>query len=198
MSSLKFYIVIPAHNEESTIGLTLESLTQQTSNDTVGIAGGLVFIEKNNRWIYENIASKQHVRGPVKAYRKGCFKAIGGLRASIGWDTVDTLLAKYHKWSVVTDTSLSVKHLKSTGNTYTKRSKYLQGEALYKMRYGFWVMLITALKIAFKKRSFMIFINYIKGYYKAKSNRYDFLVSEKEGQFIRRLRWQGIWKAIGL
>ena len=117
---------------------------------------------------------------------------IGGLKRSIGWDTVDTLLAKYKGWQVVTDQTLHVKHLKPTGKTYNTTAKYLQGEALYKMRYGFCITFISALKLADKKRSFNVFKNYIVGYFKAKYNKIDFLVSKAEGKFIRSLRWRGV------
>ena len=53
-----------------------------------------MYILKRNKWIYENISSKNHVRGPIKAYRKECFIDIGGLKAHVGWDTLDVLLAK--------------------------------------------------------------------------------------------------------
>lgn len=162
------------------------------SDKTIGIAGGLAYIKKDHTWIYENVANKNHVRGPFKAYRKACFKQIGGLKPSIGWDTVDTLLAKYNNWQVVTDQTLHVKHLKPTGKTYNTAAKYLQGEALYKMRYGFCITLISALKLALKKRSFYVFKNYIIGYFQAKFNRLEFLVSKKEGKFIRDLRWRGV------
>lgn len=162
------------------------------SDKSVGIAGGLAYIKKEHEWVYENIANKTHVRGPFKAYRKACFKAIGGLKPSIGWDTVDTLLAKYHNWKVVVDESLCVKHLKPTGNSYNKTSKHLQGEAMYKMRYGFVITLISALKLSYKKRSFTLFKNYLVGYFKAKKARKAFLVSKDEGKFIRQLRWKGI------
>lgn len=52
---------------------------------------------------------------------------------------------------MVVDESLCVKHLKPTGNSYNKASKYLQGEAMYKMRYGFVITLISALKLSYKK-----------------------------------------------
>ncbi|MFV0564580.1 MAG: glycosyltransferase [Flavobacteriaceae bacterium] len=167
-----------------------------TQNPKAGIVGGLAYIEKNNTWVYENIADKTHVRGPFKAYRKACFKAIGGLRKSIGWDTADTLLAQYHGWEIVTEQSLHVKHLKPTGQTYTKASKYLQGEAMYKMRYGLAITAIAALKMAYKKQNFKIFQNYITGYFKAKRNNMTFIVSKEEGLFIRRLRWKGIFNKL--
>ena len=162
------------------------------SNPKLGMASGFCYIEKDNAWILENLTNKDHIRGALKAYRKECFNQIGQLKPSMGWDTVDELLAKYNGWEILTDESLHVKHLKPTGQSYNKASKYLQGEAMYKMRYGFWITLISALKLAYKKRSFQMFRDYMSGYFKAKSNNVEFLVSEEEGKFIRDLRWKGI------
>ncbi|WP_298238476.1 glycosyltransferase family 2 protein [uncultured Algibacter sp.] len=277
---MDFYIIIPAHNEESSIGLTLDSLTNQTllpkrvvvvndnstdntqdiveayvekyswislinnissnqhlpgtkiinafykgydsldnnydvickydadlifpnnyleqlsfhfNNDKeLGMASGFCYIEKNSDWVLENLTRKDHIRGALKAYRKACFLEIGKLKPSMGWDTVDELLVKYYKWHILTDESLHVKHLKPTGISYNKASKYLQGEAMYKMRYGFIITLLSALKLAYKKGSFHLFIDYMAGYFKAKREKIKFLVSEDEGKFIRNLRWKGI------
>ncbi len=162
------------------------------SKKTLGMTSGFCYIEKNNTWILENLTNKDHIRGALKAYRKDCFEQIGQLKASMGWDTVDELLAKYHGWEILTDESLHVKHLKPTGKSYNKASKYLQGEAMYKMRYGFWITSISALKLAFKKNKIRLFKDYISGYFKAKSNHSEYLVSAEEGKFIRNLRWKGI------
>ena len=279
---MNIYIVIPAHNEESSIGLTLESLVKQTVppkqvvvvndnstdntqnivsayakkhpfitlinntssqahlpgskiikafykglealdedydiickfdadlifplnyleqiskhfslNTKLGMAAGFCYIDKNSKWILENLTNKDHIRGALKAYRKDCFIQIGKLKPSMGWDTVDELLAKYYGWQILTDESLHVKHLKPTGISYNKASKYLQGEAMYKMRYGFTITLISAIKLAYKKRSLSLFKDYISGYFKAKKARIEPLVSIKEGQFIRKLRWKGMLK----
>jgi glycosyltransferase involved in cell wall biosynthesis len=163
------------------------------ANATLGMASGFCYIEKDHNWVLENLTNKDHIRGALKAYRKDCFLQIGKLKPSMGWDTVDELLAKYHGWEILTDESLHVKHLKPTGQSYNEASKYLQGEAMYKMRYGFWITLISALKLAYKKGSFRLFREYMSGYFKAKSNKTEFLVSENEGKFIRNLRWKGIW-----
>ncbi|MFP4847150.1 glycosyltransferase family 2 protein [Winogradskyella sp. PE311] len=164
------------------------------TNTKLGMASGFCYIEKDEKWILENLTNKDHIRGALKAYRKECFKQIGKLKASMGWDTVDELLAKFHGWEILTDETLHVKHLKPTGESYNKASKHLQGEAMYKMRYGFWITLISALKLAYKKGSFRLFRNYMSGYFKAKSNASEFLVSELEGKFIRDLRWKGVFK----
>jgi len=277
---LNFYIIIPAHNEQDSIGLTLESLVNQThlpkkivvvndnstdktrdivetysknnsfinlinttstdehlpgskiinafyrgfntvdedydvickfdadlifpsdyleklkahfqNNNRLGMASGFCYIEKNNQWVLENLTRKDHIRGGLKAYRKECFIEIGKLKTSMGWDTVDELLAKFYKWEILTDDSLQVKHLKPTGINYNKASKYMQGEAMYKMRYGFTIALISALKLAYRKKSFSLFKDYMSGYFKAKKNKIEFLVSEEEGKFIRNLRWKGM------
>tara|TARA_R110002049_G_scaffold206269_1_gene376798 strand:+ start:43363 stop:44214 length:852 start_codon:yes stop_codon:yes gene_type:complete len=162
------------------------------ANNKLGMASGFCYIEKNGNWILENLTRKDHIRGALKAYRKACFLQIGKLKPSMGWDTVDELLAKYYGWDILTDDALHIKHLKPTGISYNKASKYLQGEAMYKMRYGFLITCISALKLAYKKGSFALFKDYIAGYFKAKKEQVAFLVSEEEGQFIRDLRWKGI------
>ena len=162
------------------------------NNNKLGMAAGFCYIEKEKNWVLENLTRKDHIRGALKAYRKACFLQIGKLKPSMGWDTVDELLAKYYGWEITTDTSLQVKHLKPTGVNYNKASKYLQGEAMYKMRYGFIITCVSALKLAYKKRSFTLFKNYIAGYFKAKKEKVNFLVSEDEGKFIRSLRWKGM------
>jgi len=280
LRALNFYIVIPAHNEQDSIGLTLDSLVRQTllpkqivlvndnstdgtqdiidsytskypwiqlvntkssnehlpgskiinafykgfevldndydvickfdadlifpsnylekiaahfkSNERLGMVSGFCFIEKNGQWVLENLTNKDHIRGALKTYRKNCFIQIGKLKPSMGWDTVDELLAKYYKWDILTDDTLHVKHLKPTGLSYNAASKYLQGEAMYKMRYGFKITLISAIKLAFKKHRFSLFKDYMGGYFEAKKNKLPFLVTEEQGVFIRKLRWKGI------
>lgn len=171
----------------------LEQLAKHfKANEQLGMASGFCYIEKNDEWILENLTRKDHIRGALKAYRKTCFNQIGKLKPSMGWDTVDELLAKYYGWHILTDEALHVKHLKPTGISYNKASKFLQGEAMYKMRYGFPITLVSALKLAYKKGSFALFKNYMFGYFKAQKNKSPFLVTKDQGDFIRKIRWNGI------
>lgn len=182
-------IIFPKHYIESVAHIF-------SADESVGVAGGLPYILKNDKWIYETVASKNHVRGPIKSYRKACFKNIGGLKNSIGWDSVDVLLAQFNGWKVQTDKNLHVKHLKPTGKTYAKNTKYLQGEALYKMRFGIILTLISAAKSAYNKKSFPYLKNAFLGYLKAKSSNTERIVTKEEGKFIRQLRWKNIFKKI--
>jgi hypothetical protein len=160
------------------------------------MASGILYVKKNDKWLFEKVSSKKHVRGPIKSYKKECFKQIGGLKESIGWDTVDVLLAKYNKWKVITNENLIVKHLKPTGLNYNKSAKYLQGEALYKMRFGVVLSLLSALKRAYnlKSISYLVFIKI--GYLISVLSSKKRIVNKKEGIFIRKLIWKNIFKKV--
>jgi glycosyltransferase involved in cell wall biosynthesis len=160
------------------------------SDNRIGMAGGFCYIEKNNEWILENLTDKNHIRGALKAYRKETFKQIGGLKAEMGWDTVDELLCKFYHWKVVTDATLHVKHLKPTGANYNKTARYKQGEAFYSLGYGFLITAIASAKLAMMKKKPSLFIDYINGFWKAKSAKKPLLVTQEQAKFIRNYRIQ--------
>ena len=157
---------------------------------TIGMAGGFAYIEKNGQWVLENLTDKDHIRGAFKAYRKACFQQIGNLKPAMGWDTVDELLSKYYGWKVVTDASLIVKHLKPTGANYNKTARYKQGEAFYTLGYGFLITSIASAKLAMMKKKPLLFLDYIKGFVKAKSAKTPLLVTEEQAKYIRKYRLQ--------
>ena len=158
------------------------------SDERIGMVGGFAYIEKNGDWILENLTDKDHIRGAFKAYRKATFEQIGGLKPAMGWDTVDELLCKFYNWRVVTDETLKVKHLKPTGANYNKTARYKQGEAFYTLGYGFLITTIASAKMALMKRKPLLFFDYIKGYWKAKSGKKPLLVTEEQAKFIRNYR----------
>jgi len=154
----------------------------------IGMAGGFAYIEKNGEWILENLTDKDHIRGAFKAYRKACFEQIGNLKPAMGWDTVDELLSKFYGWKVVTDASLIVKHLKPTGANYNKTARYKQGEAFYTLGYGFLITSIASAKLAMMKKKPLLFLDYIKGFWKAKAAKTHLLVTTEQAKFIRNYR----------
>jgi glycosyltransferase involved in cell wall biosynthesis len=176
-------LIFPPHYFE-TISTHFESDAQ------VGMAGGFCYIEKNGDWILENLTDKDHIRGALKAYRKETFKQIGGLKPEMGWDTVDELLCKFYNWKVVTNETLHVKHLKPTGANYNKAARFKQGEAFYRLGYGFWITAIASLKLAWLKKKPLLFVDYLKGYWKAKSAHKPLLVTAEQARFIQNYRWR--------
>ena len=159
-------------------------------DETIGMAGGFAYIEKNGNWILENLTDKDHIRGAFKAYRKKCFADIGGLKPAMGWDTADELLSKFYGWKVVTNENLKVKHLKPTGANYSKAARYKQGEAFYTLGYGFWITAIASAKLALMKRKPLLFLDYVKGFWMAKNRKATMLVNKEQTQFIRNYRFK--------
>ena len=163
----------------------------------VGVAGGFAYEqEADGSWQLNHPMNKNHVRGAFKAYTKDCFEAIGGLKNAMGWDTVDELLAQYHGFEIHTNEALKAKHLRPLGNAYNAKAKLLQGKAMYRLRYGFWISAIASIKMAYKQNKPKAFFHNLKGFFKAKREKAPFLVSKEEGIFIRALRWNGIKKKL--
>ena len=160
------------------------------SDDKIGMAGGFCYIEKNGDWVLENLTDKDHIRGALKAYRKEAYKQIGGLKPAMGWDTVDELLCKFYNWKVITDASLHVKHLKPTGASYNKAARYKQGEAFYSLGYGFFITAVASLKLASRKGKPFLFLDYIIGFWKAKSSGKHLFVTSEQAKWIRKYRWK--------
>lgn len=161
-----------------------------SKNNRIGMVGGFAYIEKNNEWILESLTDKDHIRGAFKAYRKDCFLEIGGLKPAMGWDTVDELLCRFYGWQIITLEDLKVKHLKPTGATYDQSARYKQGEAFYTLGYGFIITTIASLKLALRKQKPLLFIDYLKGFFKAKNNKTPLLVTTEQAKFIRKYRWK--------
>ena len=171
----------------------LETLqTYYLQNPQMGMCGGICSIEKDGKWLKENLTNKNHLRGALKSYRKECFEAIGGLKEAMGWDTVDELLAQYHGWELLVVEDLLVKHLRPTASRYNSQAQYMQGGMFYRLRYGGVLSFLASAKLAYKKRSLRLFWDYMKGYFKAKKEKQPFLVTPEEGKWICAYRWRHI------
>ncbi|NNF20277.1 MAG: glycosyltransferase family 2 protein [Flavobacteriaceae bacterium] len=175
-----------------------EKISHVFKNDSeVGVAGGFIYEEnREGEWKLNHPMNRDHVRGAIKAYSKNCFKAIGGLKNAMGWDTIDELLAQYHGFRIITLDELHVKHLRPLGKAYNKKARLLQGMAMYQMRYGFLITVIASLKMAWKLKDPLIFLLNMQGFFKAYDIKAPFLVSQDEGAFTRALRWRNIRKKL--
>lgn len=170
-------------------------------NSKAGMVSGIVKIKKSvfekklafdfkdekRQWIFENISSKNHVRGPIKSYRKECFESMNGLRPVLGWDNIDVMLAKKHGWEVVTIKDLWVKHLRPTAYKYKKQKAEKLGEYFYNIGLSFPLTLISSGKSALKNKSISEFLITMKSFLRQKG---ESSLSKEEIQYIRNLRWR--------
>lgn len=160
-----------------------------TSNDRLGLASGLLYIQKNQDWVYEQIAKKQKVRGPIKLYRQECFEQIQGLSPCLGWDSIDQWLAQYWGWEVQTFPALKVHHLKATAQAYSQEQLGNQGLAFAHMGYGFWLSLISLLKLGMHYKNPRMVLSGLFNYWQ---NRKALMITQKQAKFIRKSLWRSM------
>ena len=142
-----------------------------------------------NEWTFENLSSKNHVRGPIKSYRKELFLKMKGLRAVLGWDNIDVMLCKMHGFETVTLQELWVKHLRPTAYNYKSQKAQKLGEYFYNIGLNFPLAAISSAKSSWKNKSVSEFFITMKSFLKQKNPR---VLSQEEISFIRNLRWKEI------
>ena len=142
-----------------------------------------------NEWTFENLSSKNHVRGPIKSYRKELFLKMNGLRAVLGWDNIDVMLCKMHGFETVTLQELWVKHLRPTAYKYKSQKAQKLGEYFYNIGLNFPLAAISSAKSSWKNKSVSEFFITMKSFLKQKNPR---VLSQEEIAFIRNLRWKEI------
>ena len=149
------------------------------------------FRDEKKQWVFENISSKNHVRGPIKSYRKECFQEMNGLRPVLGWDNIDVMLAKKNGWEVLTIKDLWVKHLRPTAYKYKTQKAEKLGEYFYNIGLSLPLAVISSGKSSLKNRSIAEFLLTMKSFLIQKGERN---LSKEEIKYIRNLRWSQIFK----
>lgn len=110
-------------------------LSEFEINPHLGIAGGGLYEKPDGRnWVL--MTSKDHVRGCTKIYRYTCFKEIGGIVSSMGWDGIDEWKALSLGWKIRSFLETEIYHYRYTGAaTGYLKSWIEQGNGAYRMGY---------------------------------------------------------------
>lgn len=164
------------------------------NNPEYGLVGGLLYIEKNGEWVYEGNSNKHHVRGPMKAYRKECFLAIGGLRETLGWDNIDSILLENLGWKEVVLPELHVKLIKIKGADYTVKPSDYYGKYFYFLGLNRFLAYIASSKEAMKSKSVSFFLQIVKSYENCRSQKLELKISKAEQKIINDQRWNALKK----
>ena len=144
------------------------------------------FKDEKSQWKFENLSSKNHIRGPIKSYRKECFQDMNGLRPVLGWDNIDVMLAKKNGWEIVTIKDLWVKHLRPTAFQYKNQKAEKLGEYFYNIGLNLPLTIISSGKSSLKNKSVSEFFTTMKSFLKQRGDR---SLSMEEIKYIRNLRW---------
>lgn len=164
------------------------------NNQGYGLVGGLLYVEKEGNWIYEGNSNKHHVRGPMKAYRKECFVQMGGLRETLGWDNIDSILLEHLGWKEVVLPELHVKLIKVKGADYTIRPADYYGRYFYFLGLSRFLAYIAASKEAMKSKSPSFFFDIVKAYESCKSKKLELKITEEEQRAVNDQRWKMLKK----
>ena len=165
------------------------------ADERVGIAGGQLTTRVGDRWRREDIADEGHILGAFKSWRAACFADIGGLRRTIGWDSIDEMLARYHGWSVGFDPTLEIRHHRPI-HTHTGLGRVHRriGAGWYKSRFGWWVTVFSAVKAGLRTPNPVAnTLAVLEGFIRAWMAGAPFVVTPEEGRFFRRLRWKTLF-----
>ncbi len=106
-------------------------LFEFAKDETLGIAGGGLYVERNGSLELEKVPH-YHVRGGVKMYRRKCLEQIGILSTTMGWDTIDEIYAWKHGWRTRSFFDNRVIHKRPTGNGLSlKEISWQRGKGEY-------------------------------------------------------------------
>ena len=172
----------------------IKEIAQQFKNNpSIGLCGGVCGLVKQGEVKLESKTNLDHVRGALKAYRKDCFKQIGGLVNRMGWDSIDEYKARYHNWKVKVIPDLMVAHLKETNiKTGHTRASFKNGIMLYTIRFDIPLLMTNVLKRLLWKPYIIQGIAILCGYFYAFLFREEKIIDKKLGRFIRKYRYSKI------
>lgn len=157
----------------------------------LGIAcGGIV--ERVGDQLVELRHEPEMVFGAIKCWRRECFKMVGGLELSVGWDGIDVFQAIRHGWktAVLPDPALTVLHLRRMGTSHKSilHGCSRRGRALrYNRSHPVWVMGSVAYRM-FDRPYIVAGMCVLAGYCLATIRRTPRIADAGFGTFLRQ--WQ--------
>jgi biofilm PGA synthesis N-glycosyltransferase PgaC len=166
----------------------------------LGMCGGRMYCGKDGN-LKPELHPAFHVRGPIKLYRRECWKAIGGLIKAPGWDTLDEVQANRFGWRTITFDEIKVLHLRPTGAVQgVWRDGVKMGRAAYICGYHPLFMMMKCVKRTFSKPYVLSSLahgyGFVSGYFKNVTQFQDrALIRYLRKQQLRRLfLLDSIWK----
>ena len=170
-------------------------------NEKLGIGGGSVYCWNNGELVEECSSDAAfHVRGACKIYRAACWRDIGALITSPGWDTFDEIKANMLGWTTRRFKDWRVIENKPTGSADGAwKTSIKDGRANYIVGYHPLFMLLKCLRRMFHHyyglEALGLGYGFISGYLKGVPQIKDRqLINYLRQQQIRRLLYRNsLW-----
>lgn len=134
----------------------------------LGLAGGLLLERTPSGWEIDVAPEAYHVRGALKCYTRACFEAIGGIRETLGWDTIDEVYARMHGFHTRSIVGLVGKHHRPLASADgVLRGKVRYGETFYLLHFPLPWVLLRSVKTCAERPRGLSGIAFLSGYLKA-------------------------------
>ena len=142
-------------------------LDRFAADPSLGIAGGVLVEDHDGVWKRIPIPA-YHVHGAVKLYRRPCFDDIGGVRDTLGWDTIDETYARLHGWQTISFADIIGRHHRHWGSADGRlRGRARHGVCAWICGYGPTWIALRSLKLAAAKPRVLSGFAFAFGYARA-------------------------------
>jgi poly-beta-1,6-N-acetyl-D-glucosamine synthase len=128
-----------------------------------------------------------HVPGAITVYRRSCFDEIGGVRGSLGWDSVDEILARMQGFTTRSYEDVAATHLRPTGAVSgVVRGRARHGRAAWIVHYPIYFVLLRSLKLAGLKPRPILGLAFLWGFASAGARGVPRVADAHFRSFVRR------------
>jgi glycosyltransferase involved in cell wall biosynthesis len=142
-------------------------LAQFDLNPKLGIAGGDLVERVDDGWRRIAIPA-HHVHGALKLYSRACFEAVGGVRNTLGWDTIDEVTARALGYHTRSYRDIVVKHHRHWGSADgTLRGRARHGRAAWILGYTPTWATVRSLKLMTVRPMGVSGLSFLYGYVQA-------------------------------
>jgi hypothetical protein len=186
--------------------LTFESdfaarlLAELAADSRLGIVGPALWEPYRGGW-REVRASAFHTRGAAKLYARRCFEAIGGLKPSLGWDTIDEATALMLGYRTRCLRRVRAYHHRPQGTALgVCRGRIAAGKAAYQAGYSPLFMAARAMRRVFEAPAVAGSLLMLAGFFEGYLRRRPRAASAELVRFVRRqqrlrllLRSSSLW-----
>jgi hypothetical protein len=160
-------------------------LSEFARNPRLGIAGGVILERSGGEW-QPTAGDRQHVRGALKLYTRECFEAIGGIVERLGWDGIDSTLARMRGFETASFDRAQALHYRQTGSADGRlRGHARWGEGHWTLHHGVLWTLARAGKVARQRPRGASGAAYLYGYARAAARKVPRLEVEGYRSFVR-------------
>jgi poly-beta-1,6-N-acetyl-D-glucosamine synthase len=132
-----------------------------------------------------------HVHGALKTYTLGCFRAVGGIREQLGWDTIDETYARmlgYRTGSLGSLSTLEAIHHRPAGSADgTLRGRARHGECAYIGYQSVPWVLMRSMKLSLGRPVGVSGLAFLYGYFRAAARG---IPRVADPQYRRFARWE--------